>query len=169
MAVGHQLAQMCHVTGSQCLRGGLGTGIFGDDVTGAAIHHRIQRIAGGVQLRQAHVPQRTDAEMGSRRLALPAACVVFAAHETPLDLRVDDHHLQAVRHGHGAGVEAAAVDQQRVAFLAQRGDELVHDAAAATDEFVFGLLAQQGNVPATGIEPVERLQGLAHTHFERGR
>ena len=99
-------------------------------------------IAGG------HVAQRADVGQDRLESRTPssqsfAAAVVFAAGELVVDHRIADH--QADRRGdrRQAEFEAAAVEQQDAVRGAAAGGELVHDAAAHADEFVFGALADE--------------------------
>ena len=165
----HQLADAADVVPAQRLDGGQHPGVLGDDVAGAPEHQRVEGGFGGQQRVELQVTQGPHAEMGGRRLALRPAGVVFAADQAAPDPGVDDHHPQPGGDRHGLGFQAAAVDQQGVATLAQRRDELVHDAATAAGELVLGLLAEQGDVAQAGVESVEGLQGLAHGHLQRGR
>ena len=169
MAFSHQRAEPLDIVGAQRLGGCQRAGVLRDDVVGTPVDERVQFIAGSLQLRQIDITQCLDAEVGSRGFALLAAGVVLTAHQPALHLRVDDHHPQLVGDGGRLGLQAAAVDEQRMPVLAQCRDELIHDAATAADELVLGLLAQQRDVAQAGIEPEGRLQRLAHGHFQRSR
>ncbi|MNN49272.1 hypothetical protein D3C81_1637870 [compost metagenome] len=52
-------------------------------------------------------------------------------------------------------------------FLAQRGNQLIHDAAVATDELVFGFLTVQGNLRAVERQVIKLLEHGADRHFQR--
>ena len=60
-------------------------------------------------------------------------------------MAVDNYDVQSGGNGHGAGFQAAAVYQQGVSRFAARAGELVHNAAVAADEAVFGILPQLGD------------------------
>ena len=155
--------------GTQRLGGCQRAGILRDDMVGTPVDERVQLIAGSLQLGQVDITQCLDAEVGSGGFALLAAGVVFTAHQPALHLRVDDHDPQFVGDGGRLGLQAAAVDEQRMPVLAECRDELIHDAATAADKLVLGLLAQQRDVAQAGIEPEGSLQCLAHGYLERSR
>ncbi len=54
-------------------------------------------------------------------------------------------------------------------FLAQRGDQLVHDAAVAAYELVLRLLTVDGDGRAVELQVIELLKHGANRHFQRRR
>ena len=93
--------------------------------------------------RSALMPGSACGEEPHGLLAIAASIVVLAGGVRVADHRVadDQPHLRVDRHE--PPVEAAAIEEKRVAGRAVTGDELVHDAAAHADEFVLGPLAGQ--------------------------
>ena len=168
--LGHQPAHRAQVAGGQGLRSLLGAGVLRDDMVCTAPGHGIECALCRKQLRQRGIAQGRHAQVRGSGLALLAPFVVGAVQQPAPHVRVNDHHRHTRRQRHGGGGEAAAVDQEGVAGLPARRNQLVHDPALTADEAVLGALGQQRDVG--GPQVVQRVQGLqqrGHGHLQRGR
>ena len=123
----------------------------------------------GVELLQRDVAQGRLLEETRAGFTLFAASVVFAADQSALKVTVNNHHRDAFRHRDRFGPQGAAVDQQRVIFFTERGDQLVHNAAVAADELVFRFLAVQRDLRAVERQMVQLLEHGADGDFQRSR
>ena len=99
---------------------------------------RVEAALRSLELGDADVAQRADArvlagQLGDDPLARGTAVVVGAARELAPRTGVHHHDGRARGHRHGFRLERAAVEQQRLAGLAGRRDELVHDPAVHPD------------------------------------
>ena len=59
-----------------------------------------------------------------------------------LDHGVADHEFDGIGNQEGFKGQRAAIEHKRVVLLPVQGNELVHDADASADEFVFCFLAK---------------------------
>ena len=59
---------------------------------------------------------------------------------------VANNQAGLVGHSEEAEIQGAAVQQQRMAALAETGDELIHDSASGAHVFVLHPLAEQGEL-----------------------
>ena len=121
------------------------------------------------KLGQFNVTQRLLIEETRARFTLLTTRVVFAANQGTTEVGVDDHHRDIFRHRHRTRAQRAAVEQHGVIFPAQRGDQLVHDAAVTADELVFRFLTIYGNGGAIQRQIIELLHHGADRHFQRRR
>ena len=168
VAFGHQAGEGGDVVAAECFGGIQRAAVFFDDVAGAAGGGFVQTCFAGLELFQGQVSQGFDAEVGGGGFALAAAGVVFAADQAALHVGMDNHDAERVGDGDGRGVQAAAVDEQGVAALSARAGELVHDAALAADEAVFGVLADFGQHGFVGRQVEGRLKHLGDGNFQCG-
>jgi len=65
-------------------------------------------------------------------------------------------------------IQRPAIEQEGVAELAMASDELIHDAAARSYEFVFRTLAKQGQTNAVNRLAQQIDQGVSYDNFDRG-
>ena len=127
-----------------------------------------------LELFRRHVAQRLDPGQHGRQppdafLAVAPAQIVFAGGVLVVDHGVahDEPHLRLDRHQ--PPLEAAAIDEQRMARRAVAGDELVHDAAAHADELVLGALAGEGELGEIDRQAGIAEQRIAGRHLDRRR
>ena len=80
--------------------------------------------------------------------AFGSALVVFAAGQRVLHHCVGDYQAEAGGDGGRGVLHGFAIEHDGVAGDAVDGYELIHDAAAGSGEFVFGLLAKEDELQA---------------------
>ena len=125
-------------------------------MAGAGIFRSGEFFRAGFQQRQTGIAQGRDAELCGGSLARRAAFVVVALHQPAHHAGMDDEDGHVFGNGHGLAHEAAAIDEQRMARLPARADQLVHDATAGADEIAFAGLRQQGDGGGIEIQPAQR-------------
>ncbi len=129
---------------------------------------RIQFVGSLGELGHRQVTQCLDPKMPCGLFTLCPAGIVFAIHQAPAYVRVDDDHINVGWHAHRTGIQTAAIDQQSMILLTQSRDELIHDAAVATDEPVFRQLSIQGDICLADVEVIHLFEDLSYCHFQRG-
>ena len=134
--------------------------VLGDDVTGAASHHRVLDLRDVVGPRTSQRPDEP-----CRLLAGRGALAVLAGGKRAALPGVDHDHLDVEWDRDRLHVERRAVDPQRVPGHAGGAGQLVHDPARHPRGPVLGPLAQSGQRHGRSRE-VERQR---HRHLERRR
>jgi hypothetical protein len=168
--LGEQRADRRLVAGAQQSGGTQDALGLGHDVPGHAPQGRV--VEPGQVPGVFDVSQGPDAQGGRGLLAGPAALRVPAVGHRAPDAGVDDQQGQAARGRVERDRRArpvAAVEQQRVAGLAQQGGGLVHDAGRHAGELVLGPPGQGGQLVPGHRYLIEAGQGQRDGAFERGR
>ena len=169
MAGVHELADGRPVGGANAFGGMNGAFDFADDVAGPVENDLIHLAPGVFQHLGGRIPERRHAENFRGRFTLFAARGIFAAGQLVFHVGVDDEHGDGgIGHRHQFRLPRTAIEEQDAVFLAQDGNELVHDAARHAGEFVLGLLAQQRLFDRIQFPAGDDFEQGGHGHFEGG-
>src|SRR5271157_3068755 len=118
-----------------------------NDMAAALIDDLPQTVAVLFQLSEAHIPQSADARQYLREQAhslftFGAAGVVLARAVFMPDYRIADDQIHSARNRNQLVIQRSAIQHQSMTCLTVTRNELVHDAAASADKFIFRTLAQ---------------------------